>query len=548
MGRRLAGLVAGVLLLGVCATWASVPGAGAHALLAGSVPADGASVEQPPTEVVLTFTEVPDPRLAIVRVLDAAGMRVEAGRPGVVPGQPMQLRVSLGKVGQGTYTVTWRNTSSVDGHTTVGSVAFGVGVVADAAAGNDASTGVQSPSPSPSPTSIAGRWLFYVGVVLLLGAAVVGVGVVSNPAAISVWALNAAWAATAIGLALTFADHRVTARTSLGELLQSATGHKLSTQALAVGLAWLAVVWTSLRPSRWSLGAVGAAASAAMLARALAGHADASSVRWFAVGVQWAHLVAVGAWVGGLVWLLIALRRGDPGRGRGLARRFSKVAAATLAAVALTGALRSLDEVGAWSRLVDTSFGVALLVKVGLFAALVGVGALSRFRHVRHTGPVRTAGGLRRTVRAEVALGAAVLAAAAVLAGLPPSASLAEASKLQRASSVTVTGNDYATSVRIRLEASPGSAGPNRFDATVVDFDSGAPTPAESVSLRFQLEGRPDVGGATVTLTRDPDSHWRGSGSALSVDGRWAVTAVVQFGADAVEVPMELVTNRRPGP
>ncbi|HET7718784.1 MAG TPA: copper resistance protein CopC, partial [Acidimicrobiales bacterium] len=529
------------LLLAVCATWASVPEASAHALLAASVPADGSSVEEPPTEVVLTFTEAPDPRLAIVRVLDAAGARMEGGKPEPVAGQPMQLRVPLGTLAKGTYTVTWRNTSAVDGHTTVGSVAFGVGVAVAATGGSEsAEAGVQSPSPA----SIAGRWLFYVGVVLLLGAAVVGVAVLSTPSSVSVWALNGAWGATAIGLALTFADQRATARTSLGQLLQSATGHKLSTQAAAVGLAWVAVVWASLRPSRRSLAAVGAGAAAAMLARALSGHAEASSVPWFAVAVQWAHLVAVGAWVGGLVWLLLALRRDDPGRGRGLARRFSTVAGATLGVVAVTGALRALDEVGAWDRLVDTSFGVALLVKVALFAALAALGARNRFRHVPNAGAGRHAG-LRRTVRAEVVIGAAVLGAAAVLAGLPPSASLAEAAKLQRASSLTVTGSDYATSVRIRLVVTPGAAGPNRFDATVVDYDSGQPAPAQTVTLRLQLDDRPDVGTATVELTRDPDGHWRGSSSALSIDGRWTVTALVQSAGDAVEVPMALVTSPR---
>lgn len=539
MTRRPAGLVASVLLLAVCALWASVPEAGAHALLAGSEPADGATLERPPTEVVLTFTETPDPRLAAVRVLDATGARVEGGRHEPVPGQPMQLRVPLGPLAQGTYTVTWRNTSALDGHTTVGSVTFGIGVAVEAAASDGAKAGVQSPSAA----AIAGRWLFYVGVVLLVGAAVVGVGVVSRPAATSVLGLNAAWAAAAIGLALTFFDHRASARTSLSHLLQSSTGHKLSIQAAAVGLTWVGVVWASLRPGRWSLVAVGAGASAAMLARALSGHADASSAPLFAIAVQWAHLVSVGAWVGGLVWLLIALGRGDPGYGKGLALRFSKVATITLAVVAVTGTLRALEEVGAWARLVDTNFGIALLVKVGLFAALAAVGALSRFRHVPKRGAVRL-DRLRRTVRVEIAIAATVLASAAVLASLPPSASLADASRLQHAPSVTATGNDYATSVRIRLVVTPGTAGPNRFDATVVDYDSGKPVPAEAVALRFRLIDRPEVGVATVPLTRDPDSHWRGSGNALSIDGRWKVTAAVQSETDAIEVPMELVTSR----
>lgn len=542
MGRRVGRLVVVLALLGVWTTWAGGP-AGAHALLAASEPADGASVDQPPTEVLLTFTEAPDPSLTVVRVLDEAGARLEAGKPEVVPGQPRQLRVPLATLARGTYTVTWRTTSAADGHTTVGSVAFGVGVAAAASTADSGS----SAKTTPSAASIAGRWLFSVGVALLLGAGVVGVVVVSSPSPTSVWLLNAAWAAGAVGLALGIADQRATARTSLHQLLRSSTGHKLLTQIAALGLVWSSVAWASLRPTRWSLGAVGAGASGAMLARATAGHADASSVPWFTVGVQWAHLVAVGAWVGGLVWLLLALRRGDLGRGRGAARRFSSIATGMLAVVTLSGVLRAAVEVGAWTRLVHTRFGVTLLVKLGLFAALVGLGAVSR-RHVGRLATGESLRRLRRTVRAEVAIGAAVLGATAVLAGFPPPASLAAASKLGGPRSVTVAGSDYGTSVRIRLQANPGTAGPNRFDVTVADYDSAAPLPAQDVSLRFQLTNRPDVAAATLTLVRDPDTHWRGSGSGLSVDGRWTVTVVVQSPTDAVEVPLELVTLRRPGP
>jgi hypothetical protein len=141
-----------------------------------------------------------------------------------------------------------------------------------------------------------------------------------------------------------------------------------------------------------------------------------------------------------------------------------------------------------------------------------------------------------------------VLGAAAVLTGLPPSASLAEASKLQRTAGVTITGSDYATSVRIRLVVSPGTAGPNRFDATVDDYDSGRPLQASTFSLRLQLNDRPDVAPTTVELTRDSDAHWRGTSSALSIDGPWTLTAVVQSAGDAVEVPLELVTARRSPP
>lgn len=538
MTRRLAAVLVGAVSTVVSLAWAAAP-AHAHAVLLTSSPADGASLDQPPTEVLLTFNEPPDSVLSVVRVLDESGEEEQASEAEPVAGQPAQLRVAPGPLAQGTYTVAWRVTSVVDGHTTIGSVAFGVGVPAVATGTDGAQAEVRAPAPTVA--SVAGRWLFYVGVVLMVGAGVVGAVVVSDPTTVSRPVLGSAWVAGAGGLLLTIADYGASTRASLADLLTSPTGQKLSMQVVAMGIAGVLVVWACRRPSRLSLAAVGVGASAAMLARALAGHANGSSLRWFTVGVQWVHLVSVGAWVGGLLWLLVAMRRGDPGQGPGLIRRFSSIAAATLGVVVGSGVLRALDEVGGWSGLFGTSFGTALLLKLGLFATLVVLGVLSRFRHM--PTPARRVGGIRRLIRGEVAIAAGVLGVTAVLTGLPPSVSVATVSDPRPASNLTVLGHDYGTSVRVRLLVTPGSAGPNHFDATVTDYDAGTPVPADTVSLRFQLPDRPEVAAATLDLTRDPDAHWRGSGSVLSIEGRWRITALVQSPTTAVEVPMELVTE-----
>ena len=104
---------------------------------------------------------------------------------------------------------------------------------------------------------------------------------------------------------------------------------------------------------------------------------------------------------------------------------------------------------------------------------------------------------------------------------------------------------DWQAAVRARLDVSPGAAGPNRFDLTVVDYDSRRPVASDAVSLRFQLADRPEVGSA-LDLTREADGHWRGASSALSIDGRWTITALVQSPAESVAVGMELTTTRRP--
>jgi len=508
--RRLPAVLAGALW--VVLSIAGHAPADAHGLLRSSDPPDGSSLDQPPTEMLLTFTEAPDPDLSAVQVVDSSGMPVEVAKAEPVAGQPAQLRVPLGSPGspgsrrslaQGTYTARWRVTTPADGHTTVGSVTFAVGAPAPPPAAGTEATPAGVPTPFPTAASVAGRWLYYVGVVLMLGAAVVGVGVVSTPVAIPRWGLAAAWMAATGGLLLTIVDQRAAVRTSLGGLLASSTGQRLTAQAVALAVAGAAVLWAWHRPSRSSLAIVGASASAAMLARSLAGHANASSPRWFAVGTQWVHLVSVGAWVGGLVWLLVAIRRRDPGRGPGLGRRFSSVAAATLAVVAASGGLRALDEVGAWTRLVDTNFGVTLLVKLGLFAALVALAARSRFRHVPAVAATGL-GGLRRTVRGEVVLAAGVLGAAALLAGLPPSRLVAAATK----------GGPVPGATGAETTAGQGSCGQGTPDTTYAVAVSSDPEPPRAEGTTFHLEVRQDgkpVTGAKLCLTVDmPDMQHRG--------------------------------------
>ena len=98
----------GLLSLGIVAE--------AHALVRSSVPADGANLERPPTQVSFTFTERPDARLSVIHVLDVGGRRLESSGVRVVPGDPSTLTVPLPSLPNGVYTVTWSTVSAVDGH------------------------------------------------------------------------------------------------------------------------------------------------------------------------------------------------------------------------------------------------------------------------------------------------------------------------------------------------------------------------------------------------------------------------------------------------
>jgi copper transport protein len=535
------GLIAGLWLV------FTSPAAHAHALVRRSNPADGAVLEKAPDSVLITFTEAPDPNLSIVHVLDSTGRAIEKGKAQAVPGAPLELRIPLGPLGKGVYTVTWRTVSKVDGHVTGGSFSFGVGVAPGGVGGG--STVPPPSTPSPSPLGAGGRWAFYWGLAVLTSAAALAFLVfrdrlpAGGPAL-----LTSAWALSALGLAAMFVAEHSSVGVSFGRLLTSSAGRGLLWQGIALAAAGVTIVLTVIRPGKRSSLVLGAAAAATLLLHARASHAAAGG--WFEIGVQWVHLLAVAVWIGGLLWLLLGVRGTEsPERGQ-LVRRFSWLAGIALAAVAVTGLLRALNEVGGpseWRRLIDTSFGVALLVKVGLFGGLVALGALNRYVNVPGVaGGTRPTATLRRTVGVELVLAAGILGVTGVLTQLPPASSVASEARPPTQQRVVVNGNDFATSLRVRLVVTPGAVGPNSFAAQVTDFDTRRPVDATRVSLRFSLPSRPELGTPALDLSKVRSGLWAGRGTVISMDGQWNISVLVQSPSASVEVPLTFTPRLPP--
>jgi copper transport protein len=567
--------------------------ASAHALLERSYPAAGASLPRAPHTMLLFFTEAPDPGLSPVSLLDSSGRTVAGvGKPTPAPGNARELRATLPRLADGVYTVNWRTVSKVDGHVTGGSFAFGIGVQAPSGAAAAQAAKGGSPGSIPSPAAAAGLWLLYWGLALLAAAGVTGPLVFRwrLPAGARL-VLVAGWLSAAVGILIMTLAEQAAAGVPFTELFGAAAGRSLLAQAAAVAICGLAAFDAARRPEATRLIVLAAAAAGALYVHALAGHADTqSSARLLNVTDQWLHMLAAGVWVGGLVWLLLGLRGLDGAARASAVRRFSQLAFAAVAVIAVTGVLRAVPEVGSLGALVSTSFGVVLLIKTGLFMALMGVAWRNRYRlvpivtrpapaapdapspvmagasadppgrgeagtgsrlteadaHPPEGAGTRAVRSLRRSVRSEVAVAAIVLAAAAVLSGLPPSAFVeAAAGQKTTSPSITVTGSDFATTARVRLTASPGTAGPNRFQVQVLRYDTRRPLPARAVRLEFSLPSNPDVA-SSLNLARGPGGTWNGQGTNLSIDGQWAIDVVIQQAASAVDVPLRLRTRLPP--
>jgi copper transport protein len=539
-------LVAPLLLLAGLWLLATGPAAAAHGALRASDPPGGASLRRPPHAVTLTFSEAPDPALSSIRVLDAGGRAVAAGRPERVPGQPLELRAPVHGLSKGTYTVSWRTVSAVDGHPTAGTFAFGVGVGAPTLPPAQAVAAARG-TPPPSPLAVAGRWAYYWGLTLLLGAAATGLLVFDRrlpgrPGPL----LGLAVLAAAAGLLAMMVAARADAGVSFGRLLGSTTGVWLAWRAVMLAAAAGATVGLLLAgPGKGRpLVVVGLAAAGGMLVHALAGHAAGPSpLRVLNLAAQWAHLLAVGVWIGGLAWLLAGLH----GRARLAAVRFSKLAGASLAVVVVTGLARGLEELGGWQAALHSGFGRTLGIKLVLFAGLLLLGALNRYRLVPALAvPARrhATGRLRRSVGGELWLAAGVLLAAALLSELPPGATAGAVAGSDAAAAAPMalraTGSDYATSVRVTLTVSPGAAGPNRFQAAVSDYDTGNPLPARGVELTGTPMAQPDLASARLKLVKAADGSWQGNGPLLSIGGHWTLVTIVEGAGGGVTVPLEL--------
>lgn len=99
--------------------------ASAHAFLKTASPAVGSTVSEPPTQVVINFTEGVEPLFSTITVQNAQGDPVEIGKPHLVGGDT-HLAVDVKPLPPGTYTVVWHATAT-DTHKTRGTFHFTVG-------------------------------------------------------------------------------------------------------------------------------------------------------------------------------------------------------------------------------------------------------------------------------------------------------------------------------------------------------------------------------------------------------------------------------------
>ncbi len=509
--------------------------ADAHAGLEHSDPADGARLSEAPDEITLVFTEPPDPQLSSAIVVDSSGGEI-ATTAEFPPSDDRTIVIQLPRLGEGAYTATWRVVSTTDGHLTSGTVAFGVGIEPETAEAVDE-------APAPNVASVIGRLTLYVGLLGLVGTAVVGVVILGGvvPARRTLLALLGV--AALIGAVLMLLGEAVAVGVSPARIVSSSAGASLGWLIVATLIVAIVAAVASRRDTPRTLLLAGAVASAAMFVRAAGGHAATDGQLSPMVLGQWVHMSAVGVWIGGLAIVLMSLRALDEASAPARLRSYSRLAGYAVAIVVLTGIARSVDELGGIGNLADglrSPYGTTLVTKIAFVVAILGLGAANRFVALRRAPTdIGLAG---RLVRFEVSTAIIVLLVTAVLTGLPPQTTPTSEAEATRPTGVVASASDFGTTITLELTVSPGVAGPSAYRAEVTDFDTGLPVDVDAVALTFTPVGRPGIGDEQVDLSDDGGGRWVGAGGQPSVAGAWEVTALVRTGTQAVTMTMWLST------
>ena len=289
--------------------------ASAHAVVTSSKPADGEQLKTAPSDVTINFSETISSDLGGLKVLDAAGNRVDqndSSQP-----TPSSLRTTLKPgLADGTFIANYKVVSA-DGHAISGAIVFAVG---NAKIGDVSSLEAKN-DPAMEILSRVGQFLTYVGALLAAGLAFFlayihdGAADRTRLQSITRWSSIVA----ALGIVVTvLAQAALATGGGLGSAFQSGTIGPVLRQGLgwsaAVLFVGLAAVHLSVDLRRTvfaqSMAFYGGLAVAGSFV--LWGHSIEADDAWLAIPADIVHVACAAAWFGGLVGLLFVLRARCP--------------------------------------------------------------------------------------------------------------------------------------------------------------------------------------------------------------------------------------------
>ena len=512
----------------------------AHSQLVSSIPGAGESIETPPTELRLQFSESIAPGYTSFDLLDGSGKAILLTTGQVDASDDHLLVGALPALGPATYTVNWRALSAADGHVTEGAFTFAV-TSGPTPSGGAAPIGLPvqgtdtihvGHDATQAAVEVQGKVLAYGGAMLAFGLPIVAWFAIRPalggrlPRAFAL-GCGVAQIATAVGIGLLIVVSVATlpsaggtaARPDAGAFLTNTRPGQLLVTRLAVAAVGGAIGIVLARMGR------GGAAFAAALAGstigiallAVSGHAAAFD-NPVPILVDMVHVASGGTWLSGLLSLAVLSDFGgrfDPPSIRAVVPRYSALAIVSIGLVSATGVYADWTQT---RELISaaTPYAINLDVKVLLVLGALGIGALN---FLDGGTDRRWLGGLSRRVLLELGLAVGVVVVTANLTSGSPS--------WENRPLAIAPAPSSSAEAAIEFAVQPGRPGPNRFIAAA----GGKPAPAgTTVTLLLQ---RLDSGNPATRIVLRPSTDPSGAaiyaadGGLLITDSRWDATVTV---------------------
>ncbi len=514
-----------------------IPAAQAHAILLQTTPPNGVVLKHAPREVRLRFNEPIETAFGSVRVYNAEARRVDDGKTSRPSARSVAISLPA-RLPNGTYTVTWRVVSA-DTHPVHGAFVFSVGKASGAGVVNrvlDAQRG----SKAVDVATAAARFASFALLLVVIGGLAMMAGPLRNGPRRPLWVVVSG-AATVLavvsvvaialdgpeaaglgfGSAFDTALFREVLRTQFGRVWAVRGLLALTVAAVAL-LVRLRIVRDTAAVAVVSLVPAGALA----VTPGLAGHANVE--HWYALASDATHVAAASLWLGGLVFLLLALLWTSGDRWRFAATavpRYSTIAVLAVAALVGSGVLNSIIELGPISGLWTTTWGKLLLAKVALVLIALALGALNnrisvpRFRSASLTGRDR-----RRfvgRVAAEVAILLAVVGVTAVLVSERPPKAVAAGGPV----SVDTRVGPFDLNVVV----DPARAGGNQVHLYILNRTTGQPAAVSEANVSATLPAA-SIGPLRFESTKAGPGHYIASGATFPIPGAWTLRVAVRRG------------------
>lgn len=532
----------------LAAIWLVVPqSAMAHAALVEAEPASGSVLDASPAEIRLTFNERLESGLYYIRVYDGMGREVTKEEARLSQDQ-RDVQVALPTLRNGSYTVSYR-VISADGHPVSASYVFHVGEV--------------SMLPGDGSGSGAGHHHHHVDgidgrAILLHGSKALYLITLLLFAGLALWSLRRGFAVSG-----TTSEVRDAAEADNGQprlQLWLLTVLRLFVLALIASIGvqlsqlmdgWSPAEWRSLLDTSlgrlWAIHLVGALVGLIVLGvkgreetgmaawqryvlavlavlllgtKATSGHAAATEPVWVSIAFDFVHLLMAAVWSGGLLIVLLLWRKSRE-QLRAFLPVFSRFAWISIVVLAISGFLLTLLMLPGPAYLLYSSWGIALLVKVGAVLLIIPVAGMIRRQMKRRGVPAG------KLVATDFSLALVIVVLAAVLSGLNPVPT-------NKPLHWHVMGAD----IHMTAQIAPNEPGMNRFAVKVwLPEEDGEP---EQVALQLiPLLGEEDPAPIDIPLVPSEDLgemdffpdferyDYAGEGVYLAFPGKWQVRVMV---------------------